>query len=395
MSLNRLESEFDKARKDFFMKKEKEFFRKDSKVKILTGVIACLIMAVVIHFAEGEKVQNAEKGIQYYSGKVLEVLGDTTVVDEDTEGIRRGSQVIKVEVTSGPYKGETAVIDNYISALYNIYAKPGTHIILRTIIDEENTYMVYSYDRTLPLYSFVFLFAVLLCIIGGKKGFSSLVGLAIMLVGILKILLPLLIKGYPAMITTMLLITFAAMIGFILIDGINKKTISSFLGTMAGVISAGILAYLFGKIAHIGGFQLEEAETLLLISRENGLKVGNLLTCGILIATLGAVMDVAMSIASAIHELHEVNNRLTAKELFQSGMNIGKDAMGTMSNTLILAFTGASLSLLLAFYSYGIPYTQLINTDLIAIEILQGIAGSIGIVLTVPLVALISSQIER
>jgi len=104
-------------------------------------------------------------------------------------------------------------------------------------------------------------------------------------------------------------------------------------------------------------------------------------------------MDVAMSISSSINEIHIVNKKLKWKELFVSGMNIGKDAMGTMANTLILAFTGSSLNLMLLIYSYGVPYNQLMNTDLIAIEILQGISGSLGIILTVPIVAYAASKI--
>lgn len=106
-------------------------------------------------------------------------------------------------------------------------------------------------------------------------------------------------------------------------------------------------------------------------------------------------MDVAMSIASAVHELHEVNSELSAMELFRSGMNIGRDAMGTMANTLILAFAGSSFTLLLLIYYFNIPFTQLINTDLVAREVIQGISGSIGIVLTVPIVAFLAAKIEN
>jgi len=138
---------------------------------------------------------------------------------------------------------------------------------------------------------------------------------------------------------------------------------------------------------------MEQAESLLLISGDGGLKVKGLLICGVLLSSLGAVMDVAMSISSSINEIHIVNKKLKWKELFVSGMNIGKDAMGTMANTLILAFTGSSLNLMLLIYSYGVPYNQLMNTDLIAIEILQGISGSLGIILTVPIVAYAASKI--
>ncbi len=106
-------------------------------------------------------------------------------------------------------------------------------------------------------------------------------------------------------------------------------------------------------------------------------------------------MDVAMSIASAIQELVTVNSELSARELFRSGMNIGRDTMGTMSNTLILAFVGSSLSLMIMIYSYQIPAMQLWSTDLVAREIIQGISGSIGIIMTVPFVAAIAAMIMK
>ena len=114
--------------------------------------------------------------------------------------------------------------------------------------------------------------------------------------------------------------------------------------------------------------------------------------CGVLISALGAVMDVALGIASSVWELREQNPALSAKELFGSGMHIGRDAMGTMANTLILAFAGSSLNMLLLVQTYDIPFIQLINTDYICIEVIQSIAGAMGILLTVPIVAFISGR---
>ncbi|MGB8450728.1 MAG: YibE/F family protein [Anaerocolumna sp.] len=369
---------------------------KTSTVKLITLCAAIIIIIAGMRLIDITGLQNGEESIQYYPAKVLQVIEDSTMVDTATEGVRRGSQVIKIEITAGPYKGKTVTIDNYISALFNIYTREGTRIIVRSTVYEDGPeFSVYNYDRTPILYGFVILFMVSLCVIGGKKGFMSLLSLGITLIVVIKLSLPLLIKGYPAIITTIAIIIFSTVVNFILIDGINVKTVSAAIGTIAGVILSGGLAYIAGYFGHVTGFQMEEAESLLLIAGDSGLKIKNILISGILIASLGAVMDVAMSIASSIHELHQVKPSLSAKELFRSGMNIGRDAMGTMANTLILAFTGSSLNLLLMIYSYGIPYSQLINTDIIAIEIIRGIAGSIGIVLTVPIIAYVSSRIEK
>lgn len=366
-----------------------------NKTKLITLVIAIILLATAIGLINDNSFQNGEKNIAYYKAKVLKVVEDKTEIDKATEGVRRGSQKIELKITEGPYKGEIITIDNYISALFNIYTKTGTRLILRTTVYEDGpNFSVYNYDRTSLLYGFILLFMVFLSIIGGKKGFMSIVSLVLTLIIVFKVLLPLLIQGYPTISTTIIIIILTIIISFILIDGINVKTTSAALGTILGVNLAGLSAYLVGIVGHLSGFQMEEAETLLLIAGEDGLRISNLLVCGILISSLGAVMDVAISIASSIHELRLANTSLEWMDLFKSGMNIGKDAMGTMTNTLILAFTGSSLNLMLMIYSYGIPYSQLINTDTIAIEIIRAIAGSIGIVLTVPMVAYISARIE-
>ena len=370
---------------------------KTTWIKLITFLVAILIIGVLILSIDSSDIRSEEKNIRYDKGVVEKVLSDNTQKDSATEGVRRGSQVLQVKMANGPYKGQVVTMDNYLSAQFNVYAKEGTRIMVRvTVYEEGPNFSVYNYDRSLLLYGFIGLFMVLLCVIGGKKGFSALIGLILTLLVVVKILLPLLLKGFPPLTTTIGVIAFATIVGFILIDGISVKTSSAIIGTIAGVVLAGLLAHLAGIFGHINGYQMEEAESLFLIAGSgSGIKITNLLTAGILIASLGAVMDVAMSIASSLHELHEVNTSLTTKQLFRSGMNIGKDAMGTMANTLILAFTGSSLNLLLMIYSYGIPYTQLINTDSIAIEIIRGIAGSIGIVLTVPIVALISANMEK
>ncbi|BCN32264.1 YibE/F family protein [Anaeromicropila herbilytica] len=382
----------DKLKQNMLLKN----WTKTSTIKLVTFLSACLIIVMISLSINEKSLQDSEQNIKYYKAKVLEVMQDTTVVDHKTEGVRKGSETLRIVVTTGKYKGKEVTIENYLSALFNVYAKSGTKIIVRaTMYKDGPNFSIYNYDRTPILYGVILLFIIFLCAIGGKKGFMSLLGLGLTLIAVVKVLLPLLIQGFPAITTSVILIAIIIIVCFILLDGINVKTTSAAIGTIAGVMISGLFAYFVGVLGHISGFQTEEAETLLLIAGNHGMKVKNLLVCGILISALGAVMDISISIASSIHEIHEMNKKLTVLELFHSGMNIGKDAMGTMTNTIILAFTGSSLNLLLMIYSYGIPYSQLINTDTIAIEIIKSIAGSIGIVLTVPIVAYVSSYIEK
>ena len=155
-----------------------------------------------------------------------------------------------------------------------------------------------------------------------------------------------------------------------------------------GVAVSGIIAMLFGKLSHISGYNTEEIENLIYVAQNCKLQVGDLLYSGILIASLGAVMDVAMSISSTIQEIHDRNPEISKKELFKSGIHVGKDMMGTMSNTLILAFAGGSLNTLVFIFAYNYSYHQIINMYSIGIELMQGISASMGVILTVPFTSL-------
>ena len=197
--------------------------------------------------------------------------------------------------------------------------------------------------------------------------------------------------GYSPFLSAVIVTILTTLVTMYFIGGFSKKTLCSIIGTVGGVVIAGLFASLFGKLGHITGYNVEDIETLLYIGQNSKLQIGGLLFSGILIASLGAVMDVAMSISTTIEELHYHNPYMTKKALFKSGIKIGGDMMGTMSNTLILAFTGGSLSTLMIFYAYDIPFLQMMNSYEIGIEIMQGIAGSLGVILTVPLVSMIAA----
>ena len=163
------------------------------------------------------------------------------------------------------------------------------------------------------------------------------------------------------------------------------------IGTIIGVIIAAICAAGFGYVAKISGYNVSEVEELVFVANNTELKVGGILFSAILIASLGAVMDVSMSISSTLTEIYNHNKNIGRVELFKSGINVGRDMMGTMSNTLILAFTGGSINTLILNYAYALKHNQIINMYEIGIEIMQGVSGSIAIILSVPLVSIISS----
>ncbi|MEG1742046.1 MAG: YibE/F family protein, partial [Acetivibrio sp.] len=337
---------------------------KQKKIRITAILVAIVFFFIsywYVHTIMNQRTMEKEGESAYAKAEVTELLGDNTQVDEEYEGVLRGSQEIRLKITSGKRKGESYQITNYLSALYNIDCQTGTKIVVR--IEEQSNgetgVSVYNYNREGVLIGILMIFMALLCMIGGKKGIMSLISLIYTLLNVFFILIPALYYGAPVLPTTILIIIITNFVCFVMIDGFNKKTLCAALGTTTGVLLAGIFAFVSGKLSHMSGFQTNEAEELLLVCRDYGLTIRNLFTAGILVSALGAVMDVAMSISSALNELHTINPQLQAKDLFKSGMNIGRDAMGTMANTLILAFVGSSLNLIIMIYSYHIPLTQL------------------------------------
>ena len=358
------------------------------KGNIVAGVIIILFFMFLYFFNNIEKVELINRtGTSYEKAVVIEIIEDN--LQED--GSRIGYQKVKLKILSGNLKGEILDSTSFAGYLYGADCTVGMKVIA-SISEYEGsaTATVYSYDRSNIIYIFVGLFLLMLWAIGGKKGFKSAIGLVFTFICIIYLFLPMLYKGYSPFLSAVVVIILITIVSLYLIDGISKKSIAAMLGTIIGVIIAGICAAGFGHIAKISGYNVSEVEELVFIANNTDLKVGGILFAAILIASLGAVMDVSMSIASTLNEIYSHNN-IGKKELFKSGINVGRDMMGTMSNTLILAFTGGSINTLILNYAYALRYNQVINMYEVGIEIMQGVSGSIAIILSVSLVSIVSA----
>ena len=368
-------------------------------IRVLPVVIVLAILAGIamwINRANENETTPDSGRLVYAPAKVTAVLSDNAQEDfENAEGRRVGDQELEIQILSGDHKDEIMTVTNYMSALFNVDVQQGDRIIVRIMTDENGSYYasVFNYDRGIVLGGFLLIFFILLGALGGKKGLGALAGLLLTLGCIWFILIPCLLRGVPAIPVTIAVSAVAAAAGLIFLNGYSKKTFCAVCGCVGGVLVSGIAAAVVGSLSPMNGFNMQEAENLILYGADQGLKVSGLLVCGVLISALGAVMDVALGIASSVWEMKEQNPDASVGSLFRSGMQIGKDAMGTMANTLILAFAGSSLNMLILVQTYDIPFLQLINTDSIALEVVQSVAGSVGILLTVPLVAFISARL--
>ena len=379
------------------MKLERPAPRRALEIGLSLGLVLILVLwAAVLFWTEEDREATAARKRMFAVAEVTDILEDTAEVQDWTEGRRIGQQELEIEVLTGPWKGAVLETPNYLTIYTNVDARVGTRIIVRLDADEQGQPYVLSipnYNRVPMLLGLMAVFAGLLVLIGRRKGVMALIGLVYTLACLWFILVPMILRGADPVLVTVVIVALTAAASLLLLTGLSRKTLCATLGCVGGVAAAGLFAAAAGTVSPINGFNLPEAEELVLRAADQGLQISGLFVSGILVASLGAVMDVAMSIASACWELRQVDPKLPRTALFRSGMNIGRDAMGTMANTLILAFAGSSLNTLLLCQVYDYPLIQIFNADAIAVEMIRGVAGSIGILLTVPLVALLSARL--
>lgn len=355
---------------------------------LILGIFAGLY--VYSHSADEPEAVAPGDYAEYETGTVLQILTDNCEPSDVAEGADRGEQQLLVEITSGQYKGQTMMVSNYVGATYGERIEVGQSIVMtvNTYSSGEHTATVYEYNRTPMIYLVVGLFILVTVLVGGKTGAKSILGLALTIVMLLCVFLPLLMKGWTPIPTAFFLCSLVCVASFVILGGCSRKVACACIGTIAGMALAMLFGLLAQALLHLDGLRATDAEALLQL-RQTGTPVGirGLIVAGVIISALGAVMDVAMSISSALSELKTVKPELTAKELMKSGMNIGRDMVGTMTNTLILAILGSSTVLILYMYSLNLSWHQFMSSSYLGIEIISSVSSAIGVILAVPLTA--------
>lgn len=363
---------------------------------MLAAALVLFLAVRAIAAPEKETAIDAAEYAEYENAVITEVLSDNTFTDPAADNALRGEQILLAEVKTGQYKGEIMQVYGYVGPLYGGQLKvgDGATLLISTYADGSHVATVYEYNRLPALAVIVAMFLIATVAVGGKVGAKSLVALAMTLVCLFWILIPLLMKGAPTLLTVFLVCAYITVVTMVILGGVQRKTVCATLGTIAGTALALLFGLAVQGLARVDGLRLTDMEPLLQL-RQTGTPLGlrGLLVGGIVISALGAVMDVAMSIASALTEVHTVAPNRNTRELFRSGMNIGRDMVGTMTNTLILAFLGSGFALIIYLYSLGLSPYQLISSSYLTIEVVSSISSSIGVILSVPLTALISSVI--
>ena len=350
-------------------------------------LFVCVFAVFVFKLNQVEKTELVVRtGQTFEKAEVTEILQDNL----NSNGTRVGEQKVRVKMLTGARKGEKLDVTSSSGYLFGAACTVGMKVVvMQSVAGETTIASVYSQDREWVIYIFALLYLLALCVIGGKQGIKGCLGLIFTFFCVIFVYLPLVYLRFSPFWAAVFICFLTTLVTMYLIGGPTKKTCAATLGTLAGVVLAGLSAWCFSKASGISGYNVSDIETLMTLWNTNRIQVGGLLFSGLLISCLGAVMDVAMSISSAIDEIYKQNTALSRKGLFKAGMRVGRDMMGTDSNTLILAFAGSSVSTLLLDYAYDLPYQQIINSNNIGIAIMQGLAGSFGIVLSVPLTVLI------
>jgi len=356
-------------------------------------IVSSLFYYFII-YNRNSSVEN--KDITYVRAKVLEVIDSDLTEEGNIPGVYAGTQELKIEILSGKFKGQKLILTNsrlHSDLVYDVVAEDGMEIVLAVKEREGKSPSigVDTYARDKVLYILIFLFVFVLIVVGRIKGLMALISLIITGLLIAFFMLPLMFKGYSPILLAIITATIVIFLSLMLIGGFNKKSLAAIIGTSAGVVIAGIISLISGKFAHLTGITGEASEQLVYIVSDFPINIKGIMFAGIIISSLGAVMDVGMSIASVIFEIHNKAPELNKAELFKSGMNVGKDIMGTMANTLILAFAGCSLSIMILLMAYNMPYFRAINLNTVSTEIIQGLSGTIGLISTVPITSIVSA----
>lgn len=322
------------------------------------------------------------------------IVEDIQYLDYGNDDNIQTKESVKIKLLSGDFKGENIIVENMLTGnpYYDVRLAKGTKVILHVEQNaDEYVYSIEDIKRSDILVGLSLLFCALLIFIGKKKGLCSLISIVLTCVFIYYGLAPMILNGVSPIFATVLICLISTALTMYFVGGFNRKSTSAVIGCFVSLIFAGILAFITVKVAHLTGFANENS--VFLYSAHPELDFISVTVSMIMLATLGAVMDVGMSISSTINEIYTVDNTKKTWELFVCGMNVGKDIIGTMANTLILVYIGGALPLLLL--ASNIDFCKFINLNQVVTEIASALIGSSAIVLCIPITAIIASELIK
>ncbi len=306
--------------------------------------------------------------------------------------VKVGTQIVTVEILNGRFKGtKTTGVNELIGSmeLDTLFASGDKALVtLDLAMDRQKiiaTNVIDHYRLNIELILFLLFFLFLLFYAGwtGMKAFLSFI---ITATAIWKLLLPGFLKGYDPVLLSLGIVTLLTAFIIFLIGGVSKKGWIAFLGAVSGILVTGLLSLVFGRLFHIHGAVKPFSETLL-YSGFPHLDLSKIFLSGIFLASSGAVMDIAMDISASMNEVKQNHPEIGTKALIFSGLAVGRVVVGTMTTTLLLAYSGGFTAMLMVFIAQGTPLVNVLNITYVSAEILHTLVGSFGLVLVAPLTA--------
>ncbi|NLG53781.1 MAG: YibE/F family protein [Clostridiales bacterium] len=362
-------------------------------------IYVCTIIFSILYIFIGNRITS--KGLSVFLGGENEAAVTARVVSvsekketeyrlSDTETHSGWELYFEAEITSGELKKSPVSAVQVSDPFHDTNVRevsPGDKILL--IGTEEMEYPVpwlfLDYERFNSIIWLAVVFLLGLLIFGGVKGLNTIISLGFTCLSIFLVFIPAVLTGrniYFWSITTCVYITLMTLL---IVSGANRKSLAACIGCFSGTLAASLTMLISDRFIKLTGMLNDESLYLMLMNPDKPIDLKAIIFASIIIGAIGAIMDVSISISSSLIEVRDTAKSIRASSLFRSGLRIGRDIMGTMSNTLILAYIGSSLALVLLLVSYQASLRELLNRELIIVEILQALAGSLGILLTIPL----------
>lgn len=351
-------------------------------------IVFSLLFLGLIFGVHVKTPERAEDYQELLPGTITQEESLETGSDED----KSIEQILTVEVNSGKETHETLLIENSDQAgpdarLFQEGDK--VYVAKIQIPGEQPSYSIADYDRRTPLYVLFGLFCFIVVFISGKQGIESFLGMLFSFVVLIKLILPLLIRGFDPVLSALIGAALIIPSTFYLSHGFQKKTHIAVLGTLITLTLTGILSKIFIPLSHLSGLA-DESAFYLKIGSDVSFNFQGLLLAGVLISMLGILDDITISQASIAEELRAAKPKIRFGELYSRCMNVGRDHIASMVNTLILVYAGSSVPLMLLFLGSDYHFGEVLNIEIVAQEVVHTLIGSIGLICAVPITTLLA-----
>lgn len=364
---------------------------------IAVFVSALLILFAYLYVGDGGSIFKGTMEGETVRCKVIRV-NDVRVdnVSGESEFV---TVLFKAQAQNGELRGKTIDVIQEIDKSYVFCPKQveqGDDILVEGYTQNgERQFYFGDYVRITPLIWLLIVFCALIIVFSRMQGLKTVISLALTCLSVFVVLIPAILNGHNIYFWSIAVCVYITVMTLSIISGFTIKALCAGIGCICGVICSGLIVLIMDKFLNMTGMLEEESIYLLLLYPDNPINLKAIIFAMIIVGAVGAVMDVAMSISSSLYELRIKSPAISSKELMKSGFTIGRDMMGTMANTLVLAYIGSSLTCVLLLVSYNADIGQVINKEIIVAEILQALAGSLGILLTLPLTSAVCSVIYK